>query len=653
MESGNNLLLAQFFYGLSFLFLGFLILERFRGRDEGPPLLRHLRLLGLFAALHGAGEWADLADLFSMRVLGHAQSPLIAAAGALLRTASLLFLLQFPVNVITSARPRIAWLRGLPAGILGALLTVNAVTLVQARTFDAELLNFGAFWLRYLIGMAGGLLAFLSLAANSRILFRELPKGVLVATVVFFGFNAFLSLFTAFESSIFIFFHQAVAGGSAAGDYALLAHFFRAVCAVSVAFSISYSLLLMDAEQNRDLRERQEELGRANRQLTATVEQLCAARAELVQSEKMKAIGILVGGVAHEYNNHLATIRGFAQLAAASDDLQAVRDDLRVIERTVDHTVEITRNLLSFVKPEEGESGAVDMSEAIPQVVSLVKSIFVKKGIRIVTELQAGSRAAIGQGAFQDIILNLLINSQHALEKRGGGEIRIETREAGGSVELVVRDNGCGIPAENLDKVFVPFFTTKGPLGGSQTPGTGLGLSVVYGIITGVGGSIRVESREGEGTAFTVTLPAEARRVEDAPSAAAPCLSLDGLRVLVVEDEESIRAIIRRALSGRGASVQCEENAPSALRRFADGLFDIVFLDLVMPGMHGFECLKRLKEIRPEVPVLIITGSLKELVQDEAAAGGARGVIQKPFDLAQIFEATLRALEAAPQPVRA
>jgi CheY-like chemotaxis protein len=187
----------------------------------------------------------------------------------------------------------------------------------------------------------------------------------------------------------------------------------------------------------------------------------------------------------------------------------------------------------------------------------------------------------------------------------------------------------------------VPFFTTKGALGSGKTPGSGLGLAVVYGIINGYKGKIEVESEQGQGTAFIITLPVQEEGLPELkPSpVAAKSGSIKGLKILVVEDEEAIRKMMARFLSGKEMKVQCVDNGQTALERLKEEKFDMVFLDLMMPGMSGLECLKQFKKLRPELPVIIVTGNLEKNLLENVVSRGAVDCIQKPFDFGQLVEA--------------
>jgi CheY-like chemotaxis protein len=247
-------------------------------------------------------------------------------------------------------------------------------------------------------------------------------------------------------------------------------------------------------------------------------------------------------------------------------------------------------------------------------------------------------------GQISQVFLNLLTNARDAM-KPAGGTLTVSLDGDERQIVLRVSDTGHGIPDHIRDKIFEPFFTTKGALGGSATPGTGLGLSVSYGIVQSHGGSFVVASETGKGTTMTITLP-----VIETPEAAAALAEaerepaeLPNLRILLADDDVAIQRSLKRLLEQIGHTVSVHSDGQSALDAYRSGEYDIVLSDLAMPGMGGLELLRELRAYDPEVRVLILTGQTTGAQQQEATRLGAAEILRKPFELEEL----LRSMRAA------
>jgi two-component system, NtrC family, sensor kinase len=227
---------------------------------------------------------------------------------------------------------------------------------------------------------------------------------------------------------------------------------------------------------------------------------------ELIQSSKLAAVGTFASGIAHEFNNLLGSMLGHAELGHQADEVQEKDHSLEVISQACRRGRSITRGLLTFARRQEHQRMLADITDAIDETLMLVELDLRKSRITIVRQIEPVSLTYCDLGQISQVVLNFITNARDAMNPQGG-TLTIGLRERQGQIELSVSDTGAGIPPELLDKIFEPFVTTKGSLGGSQTPGTGLGLSVSYGIVKEHGGVINVESEIGRGTTMLVRLP--------------------------------------------------------------------------------------------------------------------------------------------------
>jgi len=227
---------------------------------------------------------------------------------------------------------------------------------------------------------------------------------------------------------------------------------------------------------------------------------------ELIQSSKLAAVGTFAAGIAHEFNNLLGSMLGYAELGYGVDDLEEKNHSLDVVIQACRRGRSITRGLLTFARRQEHLRAMANLADAIDETLTLVEIDLRKSHIELVRQVEPVQSTICDLGQLAQVVLNLITNARDAM-KPLGGTLTIGLCERHGWLELSVSDTGSGIPEEIRDKIFEPFVTTKGALGGSQTPGTGLGLSVSYGIVQEHGGTITVESAIGRGTTMIVRLP--------------------------------------------------------------------------------------------------------------------------------------------------
>jgi PAS domain S-box-containing protein len=367
---------------------------------------------------------------------------------------------------------------------------------------------------------------------------------------------------------------------------------------------------------------------------------------QIRRQQKLEAIGTLASGVAHDFNNLLTGVLGYADLLAGGNPTPAdVAEAARVIGEAARRGAELTSQLLGFGLQSRLRSEPVDVHQIVAEVVRLLSRTF-PRSIRVRTELEADRSTVRGDsGQLQQVLLNLAVNARDAMPE--GGELRIATRllpDPSGAPELAVevRDSGTGIDAELHERIYEPFFTTK-----QSEKGTGMGLAVVYGIVKAHHGSIHLESRVGAGSRFEIRLPLAP---EDAPSRAAAergeLVKGEG-RVLVVDDEPAVRRVAARMLRRLGYAPEEADGGAEAVRRVQEepGAYALVVLDLDMPGMDGRSCLRALRALDPELPVLISTG-LPASELGETLAGEVAGMLPKPYELLQLSERVAAAIGA-------
>jgi signal transduction histidine kinase/HD-like signal output (HDOD) protein/ActR/RegA family two-component response regulator len=381
---------------------------------------------------------------------------------------------------------------------------------------------------------------------------------------------------------------------------------------------------------------RQELLGqcrdRAER-LAATMREMRAMSAKLVQTERLAAVGQLAAGAAHEINNPLAIIYARVQLLELKEQDQAKKKSLRQVMGQIERISAILTNLMNFARPAPPAFTRVDVGRVLEKTLSLAQAGLERQRIAVVRDLADGLPPIQGDAhQLEQVLLNLIINAEHAMEK--GGRLTVATRYDPGTdaVAVEVADTGVGIPKEHLDKVFDPFFTTK-----DEGKGTGLGLSTAYAIVTAHQGEIRVDSAPGAGTRVVVTLPGDrASRRPDAGAGAAEPAAPPARGILVVDDERHIRDILTEALGAKGYAVTTAATGDEALERLGRERFGLVILDIRMPGRSGLDVLRDLKARGGDTPVLVLTGLAGPGEMAEATALGAAGCMTKPFQIASL-----------------
>ncbi len=355
--------------------------------------------------------------------------------------------------------------------------------------------------------------------------------------------------------------------------------------------------------------------------------------------ERLASIGTLVGGVAHELNNPLNAVLNFAQLLAMDEPDPERREDLVTIQREAERMGKVVADLKQIARTareERSELTAVDLNEVITHVLKVQHYRLRTSNIHVELDLAGALPPILADRAqMEQVLLNLVVNAEQAMAAQyGEGNLVVRTRHTGRAVALHVIDDGPGIAPSILPRIFDPFFTTK-----SAGDSTGLGLSMVHSIVAQHGGEVRVDSEVAAGTAFRIDLPA-APRAEARPPTAGASGAHRSLRILVVDDEPSIRRVISRHLSRRGHLVEEAAEGGAALERVAATEYDVILSDLRMPGMGGDEFLVRLRDQGRDTRVVFMTGDASGAGM-QAEQEGVQ-VLLKPVkleDLTRVVEA--------------
>ncbi len=390
----------------------------------------------------------------------------------------------------------------------------------------------------------------------------------------------------------------------------------------------------------------------ATRQICACIDDVTDQRAmerQFLRQEKQILLDTLVGGIAHELNNKLTPVQGFSELIALSDDSQT-RNYAALIGRSVAEAAHIIRQLLQLSKPAAGVTQTIDLRAVVDEALSMLR-FQVREAQCLVRHSQPAQPVwvQVDPAEMKQVVINLALNALQAMQGQPNGALEIETLEQCSDAQIIVSDNGIGIPPENLERIFDPFFTTKGPERGS-----GLGLSVCFGIVRQHAGRIDVVSQPGQGARFTVSLP----RHLSPPTAENPGLpQLVGdvrpragrdIRVLVVEDEPSVRQFLQTVLTSRfGCDVDTVGNGLDAFERLANQCYALVISDIRMPTMNGTELYLWLREAQPLTAqrFIFVTGYPGENHLERDLADWKIPVLAKPFTIAQLYEACAPFLE--------
>jgi len=380
---------------------------------------------------------------------------------------------------------------------------------------------------------------------------------------------------------------------------------------------------------------------------------------QLQQAQKMEALGTLAGGIAHDFNNILTAINGYTELAYYNiENPVNLKRDLDEIKKGAERAKNLVKQILTFSRKTERETRPLQISLVIKEALKLLRSS-IPTTIDIQQDIDSKALVLADPTEIHQIVMNLCTNAYHAMRETGGTlniflkEIEISKPreildsgiEAGKYLRFEVIDTGSGIDEELKEKIFEPYYTTKSP-----GEGTGLGLAVVHGIVTSIGGSIEVDTVKGEGTTFRVYFPVfEGERENTSSTGLEVPLKGGNERIILVDDDINVIDITRRTLKKYGYKIQVFHNGMEAYKEFEGDpdKYDLIITDMTMPYMTGAELSKKILEIRPNFPIILWTGHSELINSKKALALGIREYYYKPLTATEILLVVRKVLDNA------
>jgi len=406
----------------------------------------------------------------------------------------------------------------------------------------------------------------------------------------------------------------------------------------------------MTSELRRSRKELESYSADLEKQVRMRTHELEAAQGQLVQAEKMSAVGLLVSGVAHELNNPLAGVVGYSQLLLKEDAGEKVRRGLEKINKEAERCKKIVQNLQTFARKHTPQKEYIGINGILESTLELRSYQLRVDDITVELDLEPDLPKTMADfHQLQQVFVNIMVNAHQAMVERGrGGRLRIRSRAVDGFLRIEIRDSGPGISEENLSKIFDPFFTTK-----EIGQGTGLGLSICYGIIQEHHGRIQVRNAAEGGAVFTIEIPvtgaADGTPAIDLPAVGERVVVTASVRnILVVDDEATIIDILYQVLRSDGHRVDTALNGKAALKKLEKEHYDLIISDLKMPGMSGIELYEKIRSFDEPLAQKIIFAT-GDVVSDETKTFLERSgnfYLQKPFELDAIRSAVMAALDS-------
>lgn len=408
--------------------------------------------------------------------------------------------------------------------------------------------------------------------------------------------------------------------------------------------SVADELASLNAHLEERVHERTLALAQANDRLAAEVLERERAQTAVIQAQKLESLGRLTGGVAHDFNNVLSVVMSSVELIGLISKDDAIKSRARTAQEACKRGAKLTGQLLSFARNQSLEIRPVPVRPLFDTLIALAKPLL-GSGIELLRHVGSDVDCVLGDASQLEMaLLNLAINARDALGGRGRLTLNASRCDPprdklpqGHYVRIAMSDNGAGMSPEVAAKVFDPFFTTKG-----VGKGTGLGLSQVYGMAEQSGGAAFIHSQPGSGTVVEIWLRSAK---SDAASETAPRMDktgLTGIKILVVEDDDAVRAGLVDALLTLGCDVSQARSGAEGLDALARAKPGLLLTDYLMPGMTGVELVVKARAMFPDLPVLVATGYAD--MEDIQSSIGKSAVLRKPFELAQLGEAVARAV---------
>jgi signal transduction histidine kinase/CheY-like chemotaxis protein len=410
--------------------------------------------------------------------------------------------------------------------------------------------------------------------------------------------------------------------------------------------------IVATSAENATKREKAEkDLVKVNRELEKTLAELKATQHQVIQQERLSALGQMAAGIAHDFNNTLMPILGFADVLLHNetmlDDKAETRRCLEMLRTSAKDAASVVSRLREFYRPADSneEFPIVDLAKVVEQAVSLTepkwRGLTQARGItvEVVTDFKTYPIVAGDESALREVLTNLLFNAVDAMPR--GGRVSLETATENDRAVLRVADNGTGMTEAVRRRCLEPFFSTKGE------HGTGLGLSMVYGIVERHRGQLEIESAAGKGTTFVIRLPLAQEIALTAPSTPAETKSSSALKVLVVDDEARSREVLMAYLQTDNHSVATASSGREALEKFRLRQFDLVVMDRAMPEMNGEQTARFIKQVNQNIPVILLTGFSGQLGEDGAKPAAVDIVLNKPITLDALRRTISKVVHAA------
>ncbi|MCK4907212.1 MAG: response regulator [Spirochaetes bacterium] len=385
-----------------------------------------------------------------------------------------------------------------------------------------------------------------------------------------------------------------------------------------------------------------------NKELLAKIQVLLRIKNlqdQMIHVEKLAGLGQLASGIAHEFNNLIGGMLGYTQLALMNpSDLTMTNKALKIIESSCFRARELTENIMLFSSNKINPDATADLSSCISHSLMLASELIEKHNIEIINNADQTLEVKVEYNKLLQVVTNLLQNSIHSIadkELTSSRQIILETRKYDNQVEMLLSDTGQGIPEEYHERIFDPFFTTKGAFAGGESIGSGLGLSIVYGIVNSHNGSIELTKSSEEGTSFLIKLPVYSKK-NQSPEKEREDEQNKTVHIsasaLIIDDEKVYRTFLSDALSNYDIKTITVSSGEEGLKLCKKNKFDIIFIDYLMKGIGGIEAAKKIREIPDQGTIIIISGqAITDHLKEDFENMDHYYCLSKPFQLNELI----------------